>query len=655
LIRKNIFKIIIILTLFVAIFQLSSFGEEVDFTVETIVIGGDYYFPPFEYVDETGVYKGFNIDIMRAIAIEMSLDLEIIPMPWYNAILALENGDIRAIQGMKYSEARSSLYNFADPYLVSSLSIFVKTDNNYIINLEDLKGLKVSVQKDDFASDYLLSVGGIELVESETHEMAIDKLLSGKTVAYVGNRLTGLYTIQRSNYRDQIKITGEELLPSDYGIAVSKGDVELLEVFNKGLTAINHNGTYDKIFSKWFGEPIGLPESYVRNLIYFGLAVFAFFTIVLTLFYHWNNLLKKKVTKQTQNLVRESTYKEQTLNSIFNGLVTFDREGKILSMNERMTYFLGKDYREAIGSHYKKTPLNHLFYDQDFAHVLTTGQHKKEVEKHYSRMGKKRVLEYNIYPLIVEKEQVTGLTLTMADITEEKFMRRKLAMQDKLESLGLLVTEIAHELRNPLTAIKTYVEILPDNFDDPSFRDKIAVDLPREINKLNRFVTELLDYARPKESHKKVLTVYRPIQEILNLFSSQFEEKGIDVTLDCKKDIQLYVDEQQFKQIVINFLINGIQAVTESQNPPKIEISANEHQEKIFIYIRDNGLGISKKDIERIFDPFFTTKNVGTGLGLSISYQLLSENGGDVEIKSSLGKGTTVELIFPKPQKEESL
>jgi len=623
-----------------------------DFPGETIVIGGDYYFPPFEYVDETGVYKGFNIDIMRAIAIEMRLDLEIIPMPWYNALLALENGEIQAIQGMKYSEARSYLYDFADPYLTSSLSIFVRSDNNYIINLEDLKGLKVSVQKDDFASDYLLSVGGIELVESETHEMAIDRLLQGETVAYIGNRLTGLYTIQRSDYRDLIKITGEELLPSDYGVAVSKGNEALLEIFNEGLSAIKRNGTYDKIYSKWFGEPIGLPESYVRNLIYFGLAVFAFFTMVLLLFYHWNKLLKKEVARQTQNLIRESTYKEQTLNSIFNGLVTFDKEGRVLSMNEKMAYFLGEDYRQSLGVHYKKTPLDRLFYDRDFAHVLATGKHRKEVEKKYLLKGEKRILEYNIYPLVVESHQVNGLTLTMADITEEKYMRRKLAMKDKLESLGLMVTEIAHELRNPLTAIKTYVEILPDNVDDPGFREKIAEDLPREINKLNRFVSEILDYARPKESHKSVFEICRPLAEILELFSSQFEENHIEVTLDCRENLRIYADEEQFRQVVINFLINSIQALVPSSAPPRIVIAVTENQDRILLRITDNGHGISKEDLDHIFNPFFTTKKEGTGLGLSISYQLLNENGADVEIRSALGEGTTVELFFPKAQKE---
>lgn len=639
--------------LLMGVFSTPAFSDEADFTGETIVVGGDYYFPPFEYVDETGVYKGFNIDIMRAIAIEMRLDLEILPMPWYNAILALENGDIRAIQGMKYSEGRSLLYDFADPYLVSSLSIFVKSDNNYIVNLEDLKGVKVSVQKDDFASDYLLSVGEIELVESETHEMAIDKLLSGETVAYVGNRLTGLYTVQRSAYRDQVKITGEELLPSDYGIAVAKGDDALLEIFNEGLATIKRKGTYDKIYSKWFGEPIGLPQAYVRNLLYFGLIIFAFFTLVLILFYHWNKLLKKEVARQTRNLVMESTYKEQTLNSIFNGLVTFDKAGRILSMNEKMAYFLGPDYLESLHRHYKETPLDKLFYDRDFAHVLKTGLHKKEVEKSYVREGEKRILEYNIYPLIIEKNQVTGLTLTMADVTEEKYMRRKLAMQDKLESLGLLVTEIAHEIRNPLTAIKTYVEVLPDNFEDPRFRDEIARDLPREINKLNGFVTELLDYARPKVSQKELFPVHRCLSEILTLFANQFEEKGITVSLDCPGDLYLYIDEQQFKQVMLNFLINGIQAFKDMAAPPKITISAKAHKDQIVIRVTDNGIGIPKEDLEKIFDPFYTTKQTGTGLGLSISYQLASENGGDIEIKSAPGEGTTVMLIFPKSHLKE--
>ncbi|SCZ80250.1 transporter substrate-binding domain-containing protein [Acidaminobacter hydrogenoformans] len=653
--KRKACLVFIILSLLALSGHFWTFGEEVDLTKETIVVGGDYYFPPFEYEDDNGVYKGFNIDIMRAIAIEKGLDLEIVPMPWYNALFALETGKIRAIQGMKFSESRSLRYDFSEPYLTSSLAIFVKSDNNYIVDLEDLKGAKVSVQKDDFAYDYLMSVGGIELLESETHEQAIDKLLSEEAVAYIGNRLTGLYTIQRSNYRDQIKITGVELLPSDYGIAVAKGDEVLLNIFNEGLSTIKRNGTYDKIYSKWFGEPIGLPESYVRNIIYFGLTIVAILTLVVILFYHWNNLLKKEVAKQTQNLVRESYYKEQTLNSIFSGLVTFNLEGKILSMNEKMVSFLGADYKNAMGCHYKETPLDRLFYDRDFDHVLTSGRYRKEVEKHYIRDGEKRILEYNMYPLVMEGNQIIGITLTMSDITEKKYLRKKLAMRAKLESLGLLVTEIAHEIRNPLTAIKTYVEILPENFEDKRFRDKIVEDLPQEINKLNRFVTELLDYARPKESQKELISVSQPIQEIFSLFSKQLEEKGIEVTLDCSENLLLYVDRQQFKQVMMNFLINAVQAVSDKKSNRKIEIAAAEIQNKVQITIEDNGHGIAKEHLERIFDPFFTTKQGGTGLGLSISYQLITENGGDVEIKSVLGEGTRVEMHFQKGQGVEKI
>ncbi len=629
----------------------SAYGEDADRFVDdrpTVIIGGDYHFPPFEYVDQNGNYKGFNVDIMRAIAIEMGIDIELRPMPWFSAVLALRNGDIDMIQGMKYNTSRATFYDFSDPYLISALGIFVRTDTNYIVNLEDLRKRRVAIQRDDFAGEVLWHVPEIELVETETHQMAINKLLAGEVDAYVGNQLTGLYLVQQDNRRGEVKKVGEDLLPSNYGMAVNRGDTRYLETFNEGLERIRENGTYDKIYSKWFGDPIGLPYALVRRIAYFAAGVLLALLLLIGLFYRWNHSLKREVNRRTEELRRESTFKEQTLNSIFSGLVTFDREGIILSMNEKNVHFLGPGYRELIGRHYSQTKLDAFFFKEDFEHVLETGEERKKVEKVYARGGDQRILEYNLYPLTMEENNVSGITLTMADITSEKLMQQKVAVQDKLESLGRLVAGIAHEIRNPLTAIKTYIELIPMKYDNPDFRRKISEDLPAEISKLDQIITGLLEYARPGKGQRERLQVKGAIDKIIGFFHTQIEQSCVSLDLGIPEDLYIRVDSQQFKQVVINMMLNAMQAISERRAGGVIEMTAWRSENRVILQIKDNGTGIDKEDLNRVFDPFFTTKEQGTGLGMTISYQFIKENGGELEIDSQRGRGTEVRLLFPE-------
>ncbi|WP_168198217.1 transporter substrate-binding domain-containing protein [Crassaminicella thermophila] len=642
--NKEILCIISIVFMFIGYGNL--YAEEKDVYKETIIVGGDNYFPPFEYVDKNGVYKGFNVDILRAIAIEMGIDLDIRPMPWYEAIMALNEREIDAIQGMKYSISRSYLYDFSDPYLVSSQSIFVRSDNSYIVNIEDLEKKKIAIQKNDIAKDVLKNIMDIQIIETENQQMALKKLIKGEVDAYIGNRLTGLYIIQKDGYTKDVKIVGEEINPLNYGIVVNKGNKVLLKMFNEGLMRIKKNGTYDKIYKKWFGEPINPPYAYIKRTLYFSIVVLFFSLFGIFIFYRWNYLLKKEVNKRTQQLKRESLFKEQIINSIFSGLITFNNQGIILSANEKAAYFLDMPIEAFVKKHFKDTVVKEYFYEEDFYEVLQTGKEKMNIEKNINVEGINKVFEYNIYPLVLHEDDVYGITLTFKDITNEKLMKERMIMKDKLESLGRLVAGIAHEIRNPLTSIKAYIELIPYKYDKKEFREKISEDVPKEIERLNSIISNLLEYAKPKVPNKEMVKVHDEILGIIVFFSNQIKKKNIKLICNMKEDLFIYVDKQQFKQIMINFLLNAIEAFEKTENP-EICITAEKNGDFAVIIIKDNGCGIASENEKKIFEPFFTTKDNGTGLGLSISYQFIKENGGDITVSSHLETGTKINMILP--------
>jgi len=643
----------LMILLYISIFSISIYAEEFyleDTEDTTIRIGGDNYFPPFEYVDDNGVYRGFNVDIMRAIAIEMGLEIEIIPMPWYQAIIELQRGNIDVIQGMKFSESRDYTFDFSEPYLVSSQAIFVSSNNKYIVDIEDLSNKKVAIQKNDISMDLLKDKDNVEIIETENQEIAIQKLLNGEVDAYIGNRLTGLYIIQKNGVSKNLKIVGEEINPQDYCVAVREGNEDLVEIFNEGLNLIRKNGTYDKVYKKWFGEPIETSNEFIKRVLYMSFGVLILLLFIIYMFYRWNHILKNEVSKRTEELKREAVFKEQTLNSIFSGLITFNNFGVILSANKKATHFLKVSQEELVGKHYRETDVKSYFHEDYFEDVLERGIEKLNIEKTIDVQGKNVVLEYNLYPLVISKDNIDGITLTFKDITHEKIMKEKIIMKDKLESLGRLIAGIAHEIRNPLTSIKTYIELIPKKYENPEFRQKISEDVPREIERLNSIISSLLDYSRPSIPNKEPVDVKKTVKEIVAFFCNHLKEKDISLELDLDDDLYIFVDKQQFTQIMINFLLNSVEAMDNIDNP-RILITNKVDNSKAYIIIVDNGCGIPQENISMIFEPFFTTKTKGTGLGLSISYQFIKENGGEINIQSTLDKGTRIEIVFPLSEK----
>lgn len=484
-------------------------------------IAGDNAFPPYEYLTPQGVYKGFNVDVLRAVALQNGWDLELIPLPWSEVRAALERGEVDAIQGMKYSFERDKLYDFSDPYLNSSLSIFVRRERVDIHELEDLSGRRVAAQQGDIAVDLLRQVPEVDLKLTINQGESLKLLLSGEVDAAVGNHLTGLYLLQQLGQARAVKVVGEPLAPANYALAVREGkNGALLREFNQGLAAIRKNGTYDRIYQKWFGAEIPDYPTRLRQLFYGASAAVALLFAVVAVVIRVNQRLRDEVARQAE----------------------------------------------------------------------------------------------------------------------------KLARKERLESVGELAAALAHEIRNPLTAIKTLIELLPHKLDNPAYRAKLVEIVPQEVRRLDLLITSLLDYARPRSPVKQVFSAAEVVYEVLAILEEEAHAKGLTVQNEVPADLSLWADLGQVRQILTNVILNAIQIL-----PPggKIVLRGGIKGAYGVLSCHDNGPGIKAEDLSRVFDPFFSRRKGGTGLGLFLSYRLAQENGGDLSIESMVGQGTTVWLTLP--------
>ncbi len=233
---------------------------------------------------------------------------------------------------------------------------------------------------------------------------------------------------------------------------------------------------------------------------------------------------------------------------------------------------------------------------------------------------------------------------------ENLLLRQEVAQTEKLKATATLASGMAHEIKNPLTAIQTFCEKLPQKLNDKNFLMKFSRIVGNESRRINELVHQLTDFAKPTPPLFELSDLNAIIQDTLHLLDSNLIKHKIKTTLnlDKKTDLILNVDPKQIKQALLNIFLNAIDAMPKGGD---LTISANLQQKRIksvIICVQDTGDGITSKDLPHIFDPFFTKKDHGTGLGLSITHQIINEHGGSIKVESANGKGTKIVIELPK-------
>lgn len=238
------------------------------------------------------------------------------------------------------------------------------------------------------------------------------------------------------------------------------------------------------------------------------------------------------------------------------------------------------------------------------------------------------------------------------DISERKKMEQKILENERLASIGQLVTAIAHEIRNPLSAIKMNIQILSKNLKLQGFnkrRLEIATD---EIKRLDRIVEDVLDFGRPADMRMVSYSINNVIEKCIDLLSDRIRERSVRITRRMPATLEdIPMDCEKMEQAVLNIILNSIDAMTSGG---KLEISTGNvdllDRKMVKMEIKDTGIGISSEHMARIFDPFFTTKTKGVGLGLSNVKKIIEAHGGMIEVNSRVNDGTSFTILLPRSE-----
>lgn len=332
-----------------------------------------------------------------------------------------------------------------------------------------------------------------------------------------------------------------------------------------------------------------------------------------SLLLHKNDFLFRWMEEKNEVVIREETEEE----------ISYDSRMNLI--NEKMMELASE----------VSLPLIH---DNRLVGVVNLG--KKENSEVYSYR------EIEMLKALANQASVAIENARLYDMLRKSKIRMRRA--DKLASLGTLTAGLAHEIRNPLVSIKTFLQLLPERFDDSEFRSNFLNLTIEEVERICRLLSELLEFARPSEPILGETDINDVLEKVIMLAENEGLKKNLVIHKQYFNGLpNVMTDKEQMKQVFLNIILNAVQASYEN-GEIFIETRLLDGEKKfVQIEIKDTGKGISEKDIENIFTPFFTTKDGGTGLGLSISHQIVQEHKGTIDVRSKEGNGSSFVISLP--------
>jgi two-component system sensor histidine kinase AtoS len=337
---------------------------------------------------------------------------------------------------------------------------------------------------------------------------------------------------------------------------------------------------------------------------------------------------------------------ENVMDSMIDGVITVDVNGNITFMNQAAMQLTGIHLQEVIGKPYMETMFNEMGFKSILMETLKTGANYMGFEMEFPVQGRKNLfISSSTSPLHDSEGNFIGAVLSFKDISERKRLEQQVYRADRLAAIGEMMAGVAHEIRNPLTAIKSLVQFLQEGSTEEERQEYYPI-IVKEVDRVNKIIQELLYFSRPSDAFVLPTDLNQLIEQTVILAKS-ITKNTVTYHLMLEKELpRAEMDPEQFKQVFLNILINSIQAM-ESSGQITIESLIDPEQGKIILHFSDTGPGIQKDQLEKVFDPFYTSKKEGTGLGLSVVQRIVAAHHGEVYLQNIPSGGLKVTITIP--------
>ncbi len=361
----------------------------------------------------------------------------------------------------------------------------------------------------------------------------------------------------------------------------------------------------------------------------------------------WNRNLEQAVEERTHELRTWHDFLQSVIDGLSDAILIVNRDHQVLFAN-RAAKRLAEIAADSLGRCYNRDADDPCHCtDCPTARTFSTGEIGHTSYSAVGGDGMQRYYEMWTYPIRGKSGVVDRVIEIVRDVSEQKWLEAQLVQAEKMASLGEVASGIAHEIRNPLTGIKLGLNVLKNELDGDSTKLQVMERIARDIDMLDRVVTQMLEFTRQREVRKESCQLLDVLDKATFYVSKQARDHGIVIHREFSPTPPIQVDPILIQQVFLNLLLNAVQAMP-SGGDLYLSVRTRHAPDGIEVVIRDTGPGIPAANRARIFQPFFSTKPGGTGLGVPISERIVRDHGGQLRIDSEPGRGTSVIIFLPE-------
>ena len=637
-------------------------------------VGFCVHLPPYQYVDDNDIPTGAHIEMMDVIAKQSGFEVEYLPFETQtDAVEALASGTVDIVLGVSVLDRSTGNLEFTDIFNSSSLSMFARANaNDAAIGAASINF--VSIEYSDFSLQYFSGrqQNYSYFVKSNQKEV-LDAMLTGSVDQMIGNRDTITWYLDKMGLSEQYTAIFNYISARNYYMAVRASDRYLKYTLNRGIADLIGSGESDAILENWLIDDASLR---LEKILQTALTVCGIILFTAVAFFIAGRLIRRslerevaakteslnkanyELAKQIEQVGSDSRLRSQIIEASPAAILVFGKDDRIHHMNQAALDLGHMDCCTADLCTGDVSPFNDIL-----SRLCSNFTRKEEISCPQTVTVKTNEGEYrqyrcNLHP-IQRYGTIESYILMVEDVTVEEKEKQTIAEKEKVKAFGTIIAGIAHEIKNPLTAISASASIIESKGDSVAFRRAFAQHIPQEIERINRLLRNLIDYAKPPASTKEVVSIAKTVQLVCFLSSPLLPPGQLCYEIPDQNPLLVIGQLDEFKQALMNIILNAIESVKRreslDQGTYSVCIKAFAENETIMVQIRDAGNGMDADTLRRCTEAFFTTKQGGTGIGLSLTQQYITGIGGKMVIASVAGDYTQITISLPRAAENKEI